>query len=60
MSNYRYDRAPGRIGDDGHSYAIKRHMANLKLPALVRHWLKRIAAQIDKNWEKTTKEWPQP
>lgn len=55
-----YAEALSRLADDEIIIALEKHLANEKLPPNVQYWIKRILKKTYKQWEKTTKDWPQP
>jgi len=57
---YRYGRALTVLGDDDTVQQLKLHLRDSSLPANIRHWIQGLIKKIDKQWNKVSREWPEP
>ncbi len=60
LKSYRYGRALAKIGDDESVKRIDDFLASRELKPNVRHWLKKVAREIERHWRKVTERWPEP
>lgn len=57
---YRYGQALQHTGDDQSIEEINRLSNGSDLPPNVRHWLRQVAKETEKNWRKIAESWPEP
>ncbi len=60
LKAWPYGKALARLGDDICLRELRKHIHTNDLPPNVRFWLTEISRELDKNWQKTMREWPQP
>ena len=60
LKAWPYGKALARLGDDICLRELRKHIHANDLPPNVRFWLTEISRELDKNWQKTMREWPQP
>ena len=57
---WRYGRALSQVGDDETIAKLEEHLRAKHLRSNVRHFLGRLLKLVEKTWEKTKKNWPEP
>ncbi len=55
-----YGKALERLGDDQSIKELLKHIHSPELLQNTKFWLIQIIHELEKNWQKTTREWPQP
>lgn len=57
---YRTSKALARVGDDEALRALNRLRRDPVFPPNVAYWFERTREELEKQWKKTTAEWPEP
>lgn len=57
---YRVSKALGRVGDDEDLRALGSLLRDPTYPPNVAYWFERTREELEKQWKKTTAEWPEP
>jgi hypothetical protein len=57
---YRLGTALARVGDDEDLAQLRAMSADITLPPNITYWCERTADELEKQWKRTTGEWPQP
>lgn len=57
---YRTSKALARVGDDEDLRALNRLRRDPAFPPNVAYWFERTRDELEKQWKKTTAEWPEP
>lgn len=57
---YRKSKALARVGDDEDLRALNRLRRDPTFPPNVAYWFERTREELEKQWKKTTAEWPEP
>lgn len=60
LDAWPYGEALTRIGDDSCIHRLRVHLSGSSYPPHVRYWIRQIIKELEKNWRKTTQEWPDP
>jgi hypothetical protein len=60
LRNWCYGDALRQVGDDECRGILREHVSIKPLPPNIRYWIKYILEEFEKNWKKTTQEWPDP
>jgi hypothetical protein len=55
-----YGQALIQVGDDKTLKLLKKRQKSAEISPNIRHWLSQIVAQLEKEWRKITKKWPDP
>jgi hypothetical protein len=59
LSSYAAGRAVSLIGDDDDASRLRQLAIDERIPPNVRYWIATIAKEVEKQWRKTTEQWPQ-
>jgi hypothetical protein len=57
---YRTSKALARVGDDEDLRALDRLRGDAAYPPNVAYWFERTREELEKQWKKTTANWPEP
>lgn len=57
---WRYGEALLKLGDDDCMQKLRERIRKPGLPPNLTFWLNEICQELDKNWRKTIRDWPQP
>jgi hypothetical protein len=58
--HYRTSKALVRVGDDDDLRTLNRLRRDPAFPPNVAYWFERTREELEKQWKKTTAEWPEP
>jgi hypothetical protein len=60
LDAWRYGQALTHVGDDATLQVLRTDLRTRSLPPHLRHWIRRIIKDMDENWQKAVRKWPQP
>ena len=60
LSKYASGAALAKIGDDRDMTALEARARRTDVPPNVRHWYARVLKDLERQWQQTTRKWPEP